>query len=106
MMHRLIVGGVVALMLSACTWVDVTPEGEKVRVLTPAEVTKCKKMGQTTVSVLAKAVGIARHEEKVQEELNTLARNSAVELGGDTVVPISPVANGQQTFAVYRCVPR
>lgn len=106
MMKKWLAAFAAATMLSACTWVDVTPEGEKVRVLSSAEVTKCKKMGQTTVSVLAKAVGVARHTEKVQEELNTLARNSAVELKGDTVVPISPVANGQQTFAVYRCMPQ
>lgn len=96
----------VVLVLSACTWVEPTAQGEKVRVLSAEEVTKCKKVGQTTVSLLAKLAGIERNAQKVQEELNILARNSAVELDGDTVVPISPVEDGKQTFAVYRCVPR
>lgn len=94
------------LVVSACTWVEPTVQGEKVRVLTAEEVTKCKKVGQTTVSLLAKLAGIERNAHKVQEELNILARNSAVELDGDTVVPISAVEDGKQTFAVYRCVPR
>ncbi|WP_127478680.1 DUF4156 domain-containing protein [Sulfurivermis fontis] len=94
------------LALSACTWVEPTAQGEKVRVLSAEEVTKCKKVGQTTVSLLAKLAGIERNPQKVQEELNILARNSAVELDGDTVVPISAVEDGKQTFAVYRCVPR
>ncbi len=100
------VGIVAAALLSACTWVEPTAQGEKVRVLTAEEVTKCKKVGQTTVSLLAKLAGIERNPQKVQDELNVLARNSAVELGGDTVVPISAVEDGKQTFAVYRCVPR
>lgn len=97
---------VLAFVLSACTWVEPTAQGEKVRVLTAEEVTKCKKVGQTTVSLLAKLAGIERNAQKVQDELNILARNSAVELDGDTVVPISAVEDGKQTFAVYRCVPR
>jgi hypothetical protein len=100
------VGIAVAAWLSACTWVEPTVQGEKVRVLSAAEVTKCRKVGQTTVSLLAKLAGIERNAQKVQEELNILARNSAVELDGDTVVPISPVEDGKQSFAVYRCVPR
>ncbi|MFA5628237.1 MAG: DUF4156 domain-containing protein [Thiohalomonadaceae bacterium] len=97
---------VVLGLLSACTWVEPTAKGEKVRVLSAEEVTKCKKMGQTTVSLKAKLAGIERNPAKVQEELNILARNSAVELGGDSVVPISEVDNGQQVFAVYRCMPQ
>ena len=95
-----------AALLSACTWVEPTVQGEKVRVLSAEEVTKCTKVGQTQVSLLAKLAGIERNPQKVQDELNVLARNSAVELDGDTVVPISPVEDGKQTFAVYRCVPR
>lgn len=95
-----------ALLLSACAWVEPTQQGEKVRVLSAAEVTKCQKVGQTTVSLLAKLGGIERLPERVQDELNVLARNSAAEMGGDTVVPITPVEDGKQTFAIYRCMPR
>ncbi|GAB4298252.1 MAG: DUF4156 domain-containing protein [Thiohalomonadaceae bacterium] len=97
---------VIATLVSACTWVEPTAQGEKVRVLAAEEVTKCRKVGQTTVSLLARLAGIERNPQKVQDELNILARNSAVELDGDTVVPISVVEDGKQTFAVYRCIPR
>ncbi|MCK9531033.1 MAG: DUF4156 domain-containing protein [Gammaproteobacteria bacterium] len=93
-------------LLSACTWVHLTPEGEKVRVLDADEVTQCQMLGRTTVSLAAKIAGIERHPEDVQKELNMLARNSAVDLRGDTVVATSPVENGKQTFAVYRCMPQ
>lgn len=94
-----------AAMLSACSWVELTPEGEKVRLLSAAEVSNCRVMGKTTVSLAAKVLGIERHPEDVQNELNMLARNSAVDLRGDTVVPLAPPTNGKQTFSVYRCMP-
>jgi hypothetical protein len=92
-------------VLSACSWVKLTPQGEKVRVLTVEEVAKCQHMGQTTVSLMAKVAGLDRYPEQVQDELNVLARNSAVDLKGDTVAPISPVTGGKQVFGVYRCMP-
>ena len=92
------------LTLASCTWVNLTPEGEKVRVLSADEVHSCVKKGKTTVSVKADVAGIERDRDKVKEELETLARNSAVDLQGDTVVPTSEIENGKQTFDVYRCV--
>lgn len=93
-----------AFSLSACTWVKLTPGAEKVRVLSAQEVQSCTKKGKTTVSVKADVAGIERSQEKVKTELETLARNSAVELNGDTVVPTSEIKDGKQTFDVYRCI--
>ena len=92
--------------VSACTWVNLTTEGEKVRVLSAEEVTKCKLMGQTTASTREKLAGVSRHDKAVNYELTSLARNAAVKLGGDTVVAASDIVDGQQTFKVYRCVPQ
>ena len=94
------------LLLAACTWVKPTVQGEKVRVLTAEEVVKCERVGKTTVSLLARVAGVERNPRKVRDELKVLARNSAAEVGGDTVVPMGPVGDGKQTFAIYRCVPR
>ena len=93
------------IYVSACTWVDLSPRGEKVRVLTANEVSACKRVGKTTVNTAAKVVGIGRNAPKVQTELNTLARNSAVDLGGDTVVAVDAPVEGRQLFEVYRCMP-
>ena len=100
-----IAGLAVALLLSACTWVNLTPEGEKVVVLTAEEVVGCKHVGQTVVMLRDTVAGFKRSPERVQQELNTLARNSAVEIGGDAVVPQGEPEDGKQTFAVYDCRP-
>lgn len=94
-----------SVFASGCTWIELTPEGEKVRVLSAAEVTKCKRKGKTNASVLSGVGGLQRLEHEVEEDLQLVARNSAPQLGGDTIVPITPVKDGKQTFAVYRCVP-
>ena len=92
-----------AFTLSACTWVKITPEGETVRIATAEEVQSCTKKGKTTVSLKADIAGIERNQDKVKLELETLARNSAADINGDTVVPASPIENGKQTFDVYVC---
>lgn len=94
------------LPLSACTWVDLTDEGEKVRILGPDEVLKCQAMGQTTSTTKATVAGIKRHENAILDELNTLARNTAINLKGDTIVPQGEVEDGKLTYKVYRCVPK
>jgi hypothetical protein len=89
--------------LSACTWVKPTDAGRNVRLVSYDQVGQCKKLGKTTVSVLDKVGFISRSENKVDEELQTLARNSAAEMGGDTIVVAGAVSKGEQPFDVYRC---
>ena len=95
-----------AASFTACTWVELTPEGDKVRVLSLSEVKKCERKGKTTAKVLSKMGGLERLPHEVEEDLRLVARNSAPSLGGDTIVPITPVKDGEQVFAVYRCVPQ
>ncbi len=97
-------GGLLFLVLAGCTWVKTTPEGEKVRVLDPQEVTSCKRVGKTIATGKARVAGIERNRRKVADELRTLARNSAAEIGGDTVVPAAEIDGDSQVFAVYRCI--
>jgi hypothetical protein len=92
-----------AFLLSACATVKLTEEGEKIRVLDPSEVTSCKNLGRSTASVTAKVV-FDRPEESVAEELQTVARNAAARMNGDTIVPLTVIENGTQTFVVYKCV--
>ena len=92
------------LSVSACAWVKLTPDGEKVRVLDVAEVSTCKELGNTTVSLLAKVAGFNRNEDQVAKELSMLARNAAADMGGDTIVPISAVKEGKRSYAVYKCI--
>jgi len=92
------------LFSSACTWAPLSGLGEKVRVLEPYEINSCTKKGKTTVSVRDKILGIERNEKTMKKELERLARNTAPDLNGDTIVAASPIKDGQQTFFVYKCV--
>ena len=93
-----------AVLFSSCTWVKLTPEGEKVRVLSDTEVSSCKKLGKTTTSLKDKVAGIHRNARKVEKELQALARNSAADMGGDTVVPVTQAKDGKQIFEVFKCI--
>ena len=103
-MRKIIGLGLVVLLVSACSWVKMTPEGEQVTVAKAAHVANCKFAGTTTVSVKARTVG-ERDAGKVKTELETLARNEASKLNGDTIVPVTEVKNGEQVFKVYQCNP-
>jgi hypothetical protein len=94
----------ITLLLPACTWVELTPAGDNVRIVSEAEVANCKRLGTTTATLRDKVLGIERDKEKVQREFNTLARNGAADMKGDTIVPLAPPADGRQQFAVYRCI--
>jgi hypothetical protein len=89
------------LMISSCTWVKLTSEGENVAILTADEVRNCTRTGTTTVEVLDRAV-LERNEDKVAGELRTMARNRAADRG-DAIVPSTQVVGGEQTFVIYRC---
>jgi hypothetical protein len=95
--------GALMALLGACAWVKPTPSGAEVRLASAAEVADCREAGSTRVSVLDKVAGVRRGYGAVSEELATLARNSAAQLGGDTVVPSSEIVDGTQTFEVYEC---
>jgi hypothetical protein len=92
-----------AILLSACSTLKLTEGGEKVRVLDPSEVSSCKNLGRTSTSTTSKVV-FDRPEETIAKELLIIARNSAASMGGDTVVPLTVIEDGQQTFVVYKCV--
>ena len=92
-------------LFAACTWVKTTPEGANVRVAQASEITNCESKGEITASLKSRVGGFERKPGKVAGELETLARNEAATMGGDTVVPSSPVKDGRQSFGVYRCRP-
>lgn len=91
-------------LVSGCTWVKPTPGGYQVRMASSsAEIADCRKIGNTSVSLLDRVGYFKRSRKKVEDELSILARNSAAEMGGDTILPISEIFQGERSFAVYRC---
>src|SRR3546814_4528918 len=73
--------------LSACTWVHMAPGAKAVRVVatTPAG---CERRGEVEVSVKERVAFYERNSLRVRDELETLARNEAPGLGGNTVQPL------------------
>lgn len=92
-----------ALLVSACTWVAVTPGAEKVTLVKPEHVVSCSKLGATKANVLAKVGIVERSDADVAANLLTIAKNTAVDMGGDTVVADTAMSAGTQTFSIYKC---
>lgn len=93
-----------ATTLIGCTFVSLTPTGEKVRILSLAEVSRCTHVGRVSSNTKASIGFIARGKESVQEEVYRLSRNNAADMKGDTIVPLGPLIDGEQAFNVYRCI--
>ena len=97
--------GVLALALIAttsCTWVHMAPGASAVKVVAgpPAG---CEKRGEVEVSVKDSVAFYDRKPLRVQEELETLARDEAPGLGADTVQALAPPKDGAQRYAAWKC---
>jgi len=88
--------------LPACTWVHMAPGADAVRVVT-ARPANCEERGEVEVSVKERVGFYERNPRKVRDELETLARNEAPGLGGDTVQPLDGFEDGNQRYTVWRC---
>lgn len=103
-MKRLLMTGLVVGTLTAgCSWVQLERGAEGVRLVQPSHALNCERLGTTTTSVRSRVAGVERDPDKVAAELADLARNSAWELNGDTIVADGPPRDGEQRFIIYRC---
>lgn len=87
---------------AGCTWVHMAPGANTVQVVRTAPA-NCQNQGEVAVGVKHNVAFIERNALKVRDELETLARNEAVGLQGDTISPMSEPVGGEQRFAVWRC---
>lgn len=102
-MKNFLLATVSAALLSGCTWVQLTGEGENVSLLTADRTSNCQRIGRATAKTLGRIVTVERGGQRLQNELLTLARNEAGRMGGNAVVPESLINNGQQDYGVYNC---
>ena len=93
---------VAAVVVSSCTWVHMAPGASAVKVVTgpPAG---CERRGEVEVSVKDSVAFYDRNALRVQDELETLARNEAPGLGADAVQPLAPPKDGAQRYAAWKC---
>ena len=93
----------VILTLPACAWIELTEEGSEVILVKAGNVTNCQKLGITNVTVTHKIGALTRDEDVVTEELIIAGKNSAVKLGGDSIVAKGENIEGKMSFDVYKC---
>lgn len=89
--------------MQGCTWVKPTEAGAAVVVSDGSGVSNCERKGEVEAALKSRVGAFERNATKVAGELETLARNEAAKMGGDTIVAESTVRDGKQTFGVYRC---
>lgn len=89
--------------MGGCAWVETRPGAERIMIAEPGEVADCTRQGTTRASVRDRVMGVQRKAGKVAGEIEALARTSAMEMGGDALVPIGPVRDGAREFIVYKC---
>jgi hypothetical protein len=85
--------------------IKVRPGSDRVSVADANQIGSCQPKGKTTVSVLAEVGFVSRSVEDVEANLLQMARNSAVDAGGDTVVKGDEPVFGKRTFEIYKCRP-
>jgi len=90
--------------VSSCSFVQMAPGGEDVRVVGPGQLPAgCIKRGKVEVSVKDRLGPYSRDELRVKDELEVLARNEAPGLDADTIQPEGPPDDGVQRFQAFRC---
>ena len=91
------------MVVSACTWVNENPASESVAIVMENNLPQCQQLG--TIDVRTKySVGIIkRGAKKVQTELKSLARNEALKINANTIVPVADPVEGKQQYLAYSC---
>lgn len=91
--------------LSGCAsdLIEVRKGSDQVSLKEASQVGSCQPKGEITVSVLAEVGFISRSAEAVEANLLQLARNGAIDSGGDSVVKGNSSEFGKRTFSIYKC---
>ncbi|AXK73341.1 DUF4156 domain-containing protein [Lysobacter sp. TY2-98] len=106
MRHAVRLASLTTLVLaaSACTWVPMQQGAAAVQVRALNAATPgCTKLGEIEGNVTDRVALYERNPLRVQEELETMARNEAVGLSANTVVPLEAPHDGRQRYSAWRC---
>ena len=102
---KILIIAAIATLVAGCAdqFIEKKSGSEKVSVVDANQVGQCQSRGKVTSSVVAKVGFISRSVQGVEENLLQMARNSAIEDGGDTLVKGESTEFGKRTFNVYKC---
>ena len=93
----------VVLLIGGCTFVSLRSDADTVQSIEESAAADCDELGSTQVEVLHELGVFARTPTKINDELDILARNAAVDLGGNAVVPSGPTVSGKRPYRILRC---
>ena len=88
--------------ITACS-TGLSGSAQDVRLRTTGQLDGCENAGATHVSVADRLGQQGWSRERVASELLKLAESGAVQLGGNTLVEMTDVIDGTQSFAVFNC---
>lgn len=96
---------IVLLAIGGCAsnLIEVRKGSDRVAVAEPGAVSSCKLLGKSRVTVVTQVGFFSRSLDDVDADLLQLARNDAVDMSGDTVVPGEREGVGRRTFLIYKC---
>ena len=102
---KLIVTGLFSTLIAGCasSFIDVKEGAAKINVATADKVSKCESKGTVTSSVLSKVLFVSRSIEDIEENLEQMAKNAAVEAGANTIVKGDSKKVGERSFSLYQC---
>ena len=89
-----------AITLAACSWVNENPNGQSVAITTSSN---CPQVGTINVSTQPKIGFVKRGKKKILSELRVLARNEALKINANTIIPQGEPVEGKQRYLAYAC---
>ena len=101
---KFLLSAVLLLLFSACSsWVQLTAEGQVVRIMDANQLANCGRIGRASAQTMNEILFVERNRGRLEDELRTLARNEGGRMGGNVIVAESEISDGSQQFGVYSC---
>ena len=94
-----------SVLIAGCAsaFMEVKEGAEKVSIANSDQISHCESKGTVTASVLSKVMFVNRSIEGVEDNLVQMAKNSAVDLGANTIVKGESKKIGERAFSLYQC---
>ena len=92
-----------ALVTTAgCSVVKVSEAGKRVSLISSDNAYNCQRVGNINTSVLDNVLFVPRNTQKIQSDLDKLARDQAVLMHANSLVRVSTI-EGQGKYIAYNC---
>lgn len=96
-------GIVLSIAVTGCSLFRPEIQVEDVWMAKADQVADCVEIATSEVSLMPGTMESYSADEDLAGKLEMLARESAVQIGGNTIVPRSEIDNRSQLFTVYSC---